>query len=971
MSSEANRLATNLFASELISAARLAALRPRPRYEETIADIIRPPHVSPKPSRATIMIGKTIGPYQVVALLGEGGMGQVYRARDAKLNRDVALKVLPGLLADDPDRLARFQREAQVLGALNHPNIAHIHGFEDSSDAHAIVMELVEGPTLAEMIGALEPRGIPLTDALPIARQIAEALEAAHELGIVHRDLKPANIKVRDDGVVKVLDFGLAKAMDTGATASSSAMNSPTLTARATQIGTILGTAAYMAPEQAKGRSVDRRADIWAFGVVLYEMLTAERCFKGEDISDTLAAVLRQDVDWAALPVGTPTRLRRLLERCLDRDVKQRLRDIGEARVEIAKIEAGAPDTSVILPASALSAPVPASRATVPWAVAGAAIIALGAVLGLWAPWTSTPPAQPMHLAIVPPAALGYGQSNLERSLAISPDGMRVAYISAPDGKLVVRPIDSLEAEPLPGITGARQPFFSHDGKWIGFSQGATELKKVSVTGGPAVSVAKLTAPPRGASWGADDTIVFATAGSALGLLSVPAGGGQEPKELTKPDSGVGDHLFPSLLPGGRAVLFTIVAAAAENSQVAVLDLATGEHKILIRGGSQAEYVGSSNGRGFLVYGVAGTLRAVRFDLKALEVQGDAVPVADRVTMGPNGSAQFATTTDGALIYAPGLYNLEGIRRSLVWLDRNGQETTPINAPVRDYVALRLSPDGTSVALQINSSGTTNADIWVWRLKAETLEKLTLDNAADGAPIWTPDSRRIVFRSNRAGQDFQLFWQAADNTGTVEQLTTEPTNHAATGFAGDNQLLFTEYGKNNSNDLAMMTIDKRVRTSLLARPVEERNATVSPDGRFMAYESSESGDFQVFVTQFPDINGGRWQISTTGGIKPVWSSDSKELFYQRPGPGPGAGELYAVAIETRPTFSRGTPVKLFDLRAILNSPIAYSWDVSRDGKRFIAIKNDEPTAALAASADRPSFVFIVNFAEELRLKLNR
>lgn len=914
--------------------------------------------------------GTRIGPYEVVNLLGEGGMGQVYRARDAKLNRDVALKVLPGLLADDPDRLARFQREAQVLGALNHPNIAHIHGFEDSSNAHAIVMELVEGPTLAEMIGApgLQPRGISLDDALPIARQIAEALEAAHELGIVHRDLKPANIKVRDDGVVKVLDFGLAKALDTGSTAGSSAMNSPTLTARATQLGTILGTAAYMSPEQAKGRSVDRRADIWAFGVVLYEMLTAQRCFKGEDISDTLAAVLRQDVDWTTLPADTPPRLRRLLERCLDRDVKQRLRDIGEARVEISKIETGAPDTSVMMAANTAFAPAPAPKAIVPWAVAAGATVALVTALVMWAPWTAAPPVQPMHLTIVPPAALAYGASNLERSLAISPDGSRIAYISAPDGKLVVRAIDSLEAEPIPGITNARQPFFSHDGQWIGFAQGATELKKVSVTGGPAVSIAKLTAPPRGATWGADDTIVFATAGASLGLLSVPAGGGQEPKELTTPDVAVGDHLFPSLLPGGRAVLFSVLAAQAENSQVVVLDLATGEQKILIRGGSHASYVGSSTGPGFLVYGVAGTLRAVRFDLKAREVQGDAVPVADRVTMGPNGSAQFAVAENGALIYAPGAYSLEGARRSLVWLDRNNQET-PINAPLRDYVALRLSPDNTSVALQINSSSVANSDIWVWRFKGETLEKLTLDNAVDSAPVWTPDSQRIVFRSNRAGQDFQLFWQAADGSGPVEQLTSEPANHTATGFAGANRLLFSLFGNNNSNDLAMMTMDKRERTSLLERTFEDRRATVSPDGRFMAFESSESNEFQVFVTPFPDVNSGRWQISTTGGVKPVWSRDGKELFYQRVAAGQGTNELYATNVSATPTFSKGNPVKLSDLRGIFSNEFSYSWDVSRDGTRFIAIKNEALADTESAPSGRPSFVFIVNWVEELRAKL--
>ena len=911
----------------------------------------------------SLSAGTRIGPYEVVGLLGEGGMGEVYRAKDLKLNREVALKVLPDFLAGETDRLARFQREAQVLGALNHPNIAHIHGFEDTTSAHAIVMELVEGPTLADLIA----QHIPLTDALPIARQIAEALEAAHELGIVHRDLKPANVKVRDDGVVKVLDFGLAKALDPGTAASSSAMNSPTLTARATQMGTILGTAAYMAPEQAKGKSVDRRADIWAFGVVLYEMLTAERCFKGEDISDTLAAVLRQDVDWAALPAGTPPRLKRLLERCLDRDVKQRLRDIGEARVEIAKIEAGAPDASVMIAPGSSATPAPSRSALVPWAVAAVATIALAATLVMWVPWTAPAPARPMRLSIVPPAAQPYQAATFERSLALSPDGTRVVYVSAPDGRLVVRAVDSLEAEPIAGITGARQPFFSHDGKWIGFAQGATELKKVSITGGPAVPICNLSSPPRGATWAPDDTIVFATAGANTGLYSIPAGGGQEPKELTRVGSiGEGDHLFPSLLPGGRAVLFSTVATVLENSQVAVLDLTTGQQKILIRGGTQAAYVGSPDGPGFLVYGAAGTLRAIRFDVKKLEVRGDAVPVVDQVTMGPNGSVQFAVSETGSITYMPGAYNADGSKRSLVWLDRKGREE-PVKAPQREYNALRLSPDGTRLAMQLNT--VNNADIWIWQFKGETLTRLTLDSATDGVPVWTPDSRRIVFRSNRAGQSFQLFSQAADGTGTVEQLTSAPTDHAATGFADANRLLVAEFGKNGSVDVTVMTIDKKQSTPLATTPFAERGAVVSPDGRFMAYESSESGEAQIVVTPFPDVNSGRWQISTNGGGRPAWSSDGKELFYERLVSGQAATELYVAPVSTQPAFSHGNPVKLFDLRAVLGSPMSRPWDVSRDGKRFIAIKNDATTAASAPGGDRASFVFIVNWIEELKAKL--
>jgi len=404
---------------------------------------------------------------------------------------------------------------------------------------------------------------------------------------------------------------------------------------------------------------------------------------------------------------------------------------------------------------------------------------------------------------------------------------------------------------------------------------------------------------------------------------------------------------------------------------VAVLDLSTGQQKVLIRGGSQAEYVGSLAGardRGYLVYGAAGTLRAIRFDPESLEVQGDAVPVVDHVAMGSNGSAQFAVSGAGGLTYAPGGYNTEGVKRSIVWLDRKGQEE-PTKAPLREYNSLRLSPDGGRLATHITA--VNNADIWVWQFKGETLTKLTLEGTGNTAPVWTPDSRRIVFRSNRAGADFQLFWQAADGTGTVEQLTTEATNHAAAGFAGPNQLLFMEYGKNNSTDLAMMTMDKRQKTSLVATPFEERNPTVSPDGRFMAYESLEGGRAQIFVTTFPDLNGGRWQISTDGGIKPAWSSDGKELFYERTPVGVPASELYVVTIATTPAFSHTNPVKLFDLRIILNQAGSRSWDVSRDARRFIAIKGEATTAAQVAGADRPSFVFIVNFAEELRLKLNR
>ena len=492
--------------------------------------------------------GTRLGPYEIVALIGAGGMGEVYRAKDTNLNRDVALKVLPELLADDPDRVLRFRREAQVLASLNHPNIAHLYGFEETlataaaprGAMHALVMELVEGPTLAELLhrrsapaalvpsesasrgaaasGGGAPRALKIDDALRIARQIADALEAAHEQGIVHRDLKPANVKVRDDGTVKVLDFGLAKALDPSGAASAEAMNSPTLTARATHLGVILGTAAYMAPEQAKGKTIDRRADIWAFGVVLYEMLTGRRAFDAEDVSDTLAAVLTREIDLTALPADVPARLHGLLHDCLIRDPRQRLRDIGDARIALDRILGGAVDTS-LTPASAVV--VAPARRLLLWAAGLLAAVTLGSA-ATWAlvHQAPEPPAQqPVRFAVVPPIAQEIILTPTDRALAISPDGTHIAYV-ATGGTLVVRAMDRIDAETLPGITGGRSPFFSPDGKWLGFFQGATEIRKVSITGGPSIPVCQITAPSRGASWGPNDTIVFSTGNHGLFTVS-------------------------------------------------------------------------------------------------------------------------------------------------------------------------------------------------------------------------------------------------------------------------------------------------------------------------------------------------------------------------------------------------------------------------------------------------------------------
>jgi serine/threonine-protein kinase len=916
--------------------------------------------------------GTRVGPYEVVGLLGVGGMGEVLRARDNKLNRDVALKVLPELVAADPDRLARFQREAQVLAALNHTNIAHIHGFEDSGAVHAIVMELVEGSTLAELIGdtgQAAPAQLSIDDAIAIARQMAEALEAAHEQGVIHRDLKPANVKVRDDGVVKILDFGLAKVwMPESASTSSDAMNSPTLTARATQVGMILGTEAYMAPEQAKGRPVDKRADIWAFGVVLHEMLTGERCFKGDDVSETLASVLKDRPAFDQLPSGTPPRLKRLLERCLERDPKQRLRDIGEARVLLAELERGVPDASVATAPIAIPSPAAPRPSVAPWIIAGLLAAALVGAIVTWAPWTPVPPAQVMRFSFLPPAGQQLPVLTVDRVAAISPQGTHLAFVNAL-GNLFIRALDGLEAQALSGISGARAPFFSPDGKWVGFFQG-TELKRVAITGGPALTIHPTLGAPRGASWGPGDSIVFATSASGTGLMSVPVGGG-EVKNLTTPEAGVGeDHVFPSVLPEGRGVLFTISAAVVENSQVAVLDLESGKHRVLVRGGGQAEFVSAGRGTaGYIIYGAAGSLRAVRFDAKTLEVQGDPVPIVDRVRMaGSTYATQFGVSSTGTLMFVPGGLGVDLTdQRSMVWIDRQGKETAIATLPPRAYYTLQLSPDGARVAVEIRDR---DQDIWVWDIAGEKLTPLTLEKVQDSMPIWTPDSRRIVFRSAVSGTGGNLFWQSADGTGAAERLTTAPdTQQTPTSFALKHGLiLFTESGRTSTVDfIGGFTIATRQSAPVFAPGYSVRNADVSPDGRFLIYESLETGTPQIFVRPFPDLNSGRWQVSANGGIKPMWAPDGHEAFYLQVDQA-GATDLMAVPISTAPVFKPGKPARLFGVSRLSGQSNGRPYDVSNDGKRFIAVKTP-PAANDSASVAGSSIVFVVNWLEELKARL--
>jgi serine/threonine-protein kinase len=896
-------------------------------------------------------------------------MGEVYKARDTKLGREVAIKILPDAFVADPERVARFQREAQLLAALNHPHIAGIHGLEESGGMRFLALELVDGENLAQRLGTTGA-GLAVDEALRIARQIADALQAAHDKGIIHRDLKPANVMLTADGQVKVLDFGLAKLDESSAGLSgerAGMSHSPTLTLAATQAGMILGTAAYMAPEQARGRAADKRCDIWAFGCVLYEMLSGRKAFEGEDVTDTIAAVVRGEPDWTALPADVPDHIRALLKRCLLKDRKQRIPDISvalyimdEARVEGAD---GSPERLALQKASL-------ARGVQPnvFIAAGLAI----AVVSVAVTWFVTRPApQPLlpvtRFAIVPPPAQPLSIQGADRDIAISPDGSHVVY-RAGGGQLqlAIRRLDQLEALGLAGLSNPRVPFFSPDGHWIGFFDGA-ELKKVSITGGPAITLCRLTgANPRGASWGDDNTIIFATADPATGLLSVPAGGG-EPKVLTRPDAAQreGDHLFPSILPGGHGVLFTITSGQTENAQVAVLDLKTGQRKTLVRGGSHAEYVET----GHLVYAAAGTLRAVRFDLARLEVVSDPVPVAEHVMVSGTGAANFAISRHGTLVYVPGGAGTT-TPRQLVWVDRKGHEE-PVKAPLRAYASPRISPDGTRVALQILDQ---ENDIWVWDLARQTPTRLTFDPAIDQQPVWTPDSRRIIFSSARSGIS-NLYWHAADGTGADQRLTTSTNLQFPNSVTPDGtHVVGYEVFPKTIPDVVQFALDGPAagRTGAPAEPAQrpseplvqttfaEFNAEVSPDGRYLAYNSNESGQFEIYVRPYPKVNDGRWQVSTGGGTRPLWARNGRELFYID-----ALNVLTAVPVQTTPAmFSAGNPAKVFDAKYAM--PVsARAYDVSLDGQRFLMIKeggSDE-------KATPASLVVVEHWFEELKARV--
>ncbi|MGI8423531.1 MAG: protein kinase domain-containing protein, partial [Chloroflexota bacterium] len=744
---------------------------------------------------------------------------------------------------------------------------------------------------------------------------------------------------------VKVLDFGLAKAMEPVGVAADLSQ-SPTITSPVmTRAGVILGTAPYMSPEQARGKVAGRRADIWAFGCVLYEMLTGQRAFGGEGVSETMARVLERDPDWTLLPATLSPALRTYLRRCLQKDPRQRVQAIGDVRLALE----GAFETAVPQTAG------PAAPARGPRFVlaAVAAIIVSGAIIATLV-WVAMRPASPRvsRLQITPsgPAALTISWNH--RDLAITPDGSRLIYVGNQGTQIFVRALDALA--PVAVFNGSPGGLFvSPDGQWIGFADGLGVLKKVAVTGGPAETLARLdTAGSSGATWGSDDTIIVATNSVATGLQRVAAAGGAT-TVLTRPDraQGEADHFWPEMLPGGRAVLFTITALTGglDAAQVAVLDLQTGTRRVLVRGGSHAHYVRS----GHLVYATAGTLWAVPFDLASLETRGTPVMVVSDVVTTAQGGMDAVVAGDGTLAYVSG--SVEGTPRTLVWVDRQGRET-PIPVPPRPYLLPALSPDGTRVAVFANDQ---ERDLWLWDLGRTTLTRVTSAPGLDVVQVWTPEGRRVIFTSERAGVR-NLFWQAADGTGAVERLTESPNTQYPTGVTPDGrQLIFSEEDPKTGNDVMMIELDgaRRV-TPLVQSPFIERNGIVSPDGRWLAYEADDSGRFEIYVRPFPDVNSGRWAVSTTGGTRPIWARSGQELIYVSP-----TGALLRVGVARGPSWATTTPALLVkEGYFTIPSWWGRSYDISPDGQRFLMIKE----GAADGTAKPVSMIVVQNWVEELK-----
>lgn len=904
-----------------------------------------------------LIAGTRLGPYDIQAPLGAGGMGEVYRAHDTRLKRAVAIKVLPQAVAEDPDRITRFEREAIALAALHHPHIASLFGMEEANGQHYLVMELVEGETLAEKLARLGTEGLPVDEAITIARQIADALEAAHERGIIHRDLKPANIKVTPDGVVKVLDFGLAKGTSNSDASPAALTNSPTLSIHATQAGVLLGTAAYMSPEQASGKVVDKRSDIWSYGVVLWEMFAGCRLFDGETLSHTLADVLRAPIDFGSLRPRTPRHICTLIRRCLERDLKKRLRDIGEARIALE--EPATTDVTEAAPALTSAALHSARRVTrIAWGIV--AMLAIATAVTSW-------------LAFRPPVTIERPLSrftlDLGKDAAIEPGGPSSTIVMSPDGRRLVFPVhgtNNLRAlgtrllsedkvTVIPGTETGRDPFFSPDGQWVGFFTTDGKLKKTRVAGGGSPITICDAPQGRGGTWG-DGGVIVASLNSRGGLSRISADGG-EPQTLTTLEPNELSHRFPQFLTGSASVLFTAnIAGSYDSGTIKSLSLATGRVTTVIHGGYSGRYVEGTKAGGHLLYVHDGTLLGVGFDPDRAQVSGVPTPLLTDVAANPvQGRGQFDLAQDGSFVYASGHF---GGGWMFSWLDAAGK-MTPLASKADDYVAVRVSPDGQKLATSIVG------DIWVVDIRRDTLSRVTYTAQNSRDALWAPDGLHIAYQMRPQGVS-EIWWTRADGGGEPQLLLkASAPGTVPMSFSPDGRRLL--YFSTAPTDIFSLPIDMTdpdhpkagTPEPFLKTQFKEAEPMFSPDGRWVAYQSDETGRDEIYVRPFPGP-GAKVPVSAGGGVSARWSQTARELFFV------GADGYIWVAPYSVSAAGMDVekPKRWSDVPVTGSTSGSIGQDVAPDGKRFAVIRS-----ATGDGGTINPVVYLSNFSDEIERRL--
>jgi eukaryotic-like serine/threonine-protein kinase len=881
--------------------------------------------------------GAKLGPYEIVAPLGAGGMGEVYCARDTRLNRSVAIKVLPAHLSQNSEAKERFDREARAISSLSHPNICHLYDVGQQGGTSYLVMEYLEGETLADR---LLKGPLPLDQVLKVGAEICDGLEKAHCSGVAHRDLKPSNIMLTKTGA-KLMDFGLAKPAVAAIGAGSSSASLATMSKPLTVEGTILGTFQYMSPEQVEGKEADVRSDIFSLGAVLYEMITGERAFEGRTSASTIAAILAAEPKpISAIQPLSPPALERVVKACLEKDPDERMQTAHDVKLQLKWIaEAG----SEVAP---LSVGAVGGRPRLRATILSLGALLLGAVTASLVTWNLKPePPHPVSRTVItlPP---GQRLAGLDQpAVALSPDGTHLAYVAVQGGtqQLYLRAMDSLEARPIPGTEGATGPFFSPDGQWLGFFADQ-KLKKVSVSGGSALSLTDVPFP-LGASWDSHGMITFApSVGSPI--KQVPdAGGASQP--MTRLEKGEITHRWPEFLPDGKAMLFSAGPTSVNwtNAHVAVRSVGTGEQRYLIQGGTQPRYAPT----GHLLYAQGGSLMGVPFDRQQLAVSGAEVPLVEGILQSPtSGVAQYSISATGSLVYIPG--GVQATQYRLVWVNRNGAEQ-PVAAPARPYVFPRLSPDGRRLAVTLQGQ---EVQLWLYDLSRETLTRFAFEGKINSNPVWTPDGKRIAFNSNKEGP-INLFWQLADGSGGLERLTTSEYLHFPMSWSPNGQVLaFVEVTPTTGYDLWTLGLGDRKAQPFLRTQFNESVPQFSPDGRWLAYISNETGRWEIYVQPYPS-SGGKWQISTEGGAEPVWNRNGRELFYRN------GDKMMAVDIATQPSFTAGKPRVLFEAHYVPPPGTTPNYDVSPDGQRFLMIKPNDAGDAAPAQIN-----VVLNWFEELK-----